>query len=162
RVLVLPDRTMISLPVLRKLKELISAGATVIGPKPTQASTLQDYPRCDGEVAKLGDELWGNRSSASGAFEHSFGKGRVISGKTAREVLLADGIVPDFEFNGPEGSSLDYIHRRTDEAEIYFVVNRSNRIEKVRCAFRVSGRAPELWDAVTGEQRFASSCTMET
>src|ERR1035437_2940151 len=36
RVLVLPDRSGISLPVLRKLKELVKAGATVIGPKPDQ------------------------------------------------------------------------------------------------------------------------------
>ncbi len=58
RVLVLPDRPTISLPVLRKLRELVLAGATIIGPKPTQASTLRDYPQCDAEVAQLAGELW--------------------------------------------------------------------------------------------------------
>ncbi len=97
RVLVLPDRPGISLPVLRKLKELVKAGATVIGPKPTQTYSLTDYPQCDAEVARLADELWGEASSAS-PLQRRFGKGRVIYGKTAREVLGADGVKPDFDY----------------------------------------------------------------
>jgi hypothetical protein len=62
RLLVLPNRAIISLPVLRRLKQLVANGATIIGPKPTQASGLEDFPRCDAEVAKLADELWGKRS----------------------------------------------------------------------------------------------------
>jgi hypothetical protein len=85
RVLVLPDRTGISLPVLRKLKELVKAGATVIGPKPIQTYSLTVYPHCDTEVARLAKELWGKASSAS-PVQRSFGKGRVIHGITARSV----------------------------------------------------------------------------
>jgi len=158
-VLVLPDRTMISLPVLRKLKELVEAGATVIGPKPVEAGSLKDFPQCDIEVVKLAEALWGP-VQAAGSSEHSVGKGRVISGKTAREVLLADGVKPDFEFTGGQpGTSIDYLHRRDGETDIYFVASRSNRWENVRCAFRITGKAPELWDAVSGQRRFASAYT---
>ena len=147
RVLVLPNRTIISLPVLRKLKELVAAGATVIGPKPTEASGLKDFPQSDAEVKRLADELW----------DH----GRVITNRTAREVLLANGVKPDFEFpstiNAQSATSFDYIHRTADGAEIYFVANRSNRAETVRCTFRVAGKAPELWNAVTGERKFADA-----
>ncbi len=85
-------------------------------------------------------------ADAFGARAVGSNSGRVISGKTAREVLLADGVKPDFEFRGGEpGTSLDYIHRRDGETDIYFVANRSNRWETVRCTFRVTGKAPELW-----------------
>jgi hypothetical protein len=161
RVLVLPDRTSISLPVLRKLKELVKAGATVIGPKPIQTYSLTDYPQCDVEVARLADELWGQAPSAS-PLQRSFGRGRVIYGKTAREVLAADGLKQDFVYSlRPQPSAhdvqpstvLDYIHRAAGDADIYFVANRTARWEEAACMFRVTGRAPELWDPVSGVTR---------
>jgi hypothetical protein len=88
------------------------------------------------------------------------GEGRVIWGKTAREVLLAEGIPPDFQFtNGLPDADIDYIHRTADGAEIYFVANRAQRSENLQCTFRVTGKAPEIWDAVSGEHHFAAAYT---
>ncbi len=158
RVLVLPDRTKISLPVLRKLRELVAAGATVIGPRPSQATSRLNYPACDVEVASIADELWGKTNTAGASIgSHPFGQGRVIQGKTARNVLLADGVQPDFQFNGEPDRPLDYIHRRDGDADIYFVANRTNLATFASCAFRVAGQAPELWNPVTGEHRFAAA-----
>ena len=53
--------------------------------------------------------------------------------------------------------SLDYIHRTDGGTEIYFVASRSNSAVNVTVAFRVAGRVPELWNAVTGERRFAAA-----
>jgi len=155
RVLVLPDRAGISLAVLRKLEALVAAGATVIGPKPEHATGLTDYPHCDEEVKRFAGALWGEDDGAS-VTEHRFGKGRVIRGATAREVLQADGEPPDFEHSGDADTLLDYIHRRDGETEIYFVANRSNRLEEVACTFRVAGKQPELWDPLTGATRPAA------
>ena len=160
RVLVLPDRSGISLPVLRKLKDLVKAGATVIGPKPAQTQSLTDFPQCDADVARLASELWGDAAIASPLQRH-FGDGRVIYGKTAREVLLADGVQPDFDYRAGEKSGtpstiLDYIHRSAGDAEIYFVANRLDRWEEADCTFRVMGKAPELWDPVSGVMRVAA------
>ncbi len=142
RVLVLPNRTSISLPVLRKLRELLAAGATIIGPAPIAASGWHDHAARDAEVKKLAAELWK--------------PGGVEANRTARETLRAKGVPPDFEFSGAKpDANLDAIHRRVDGAEIYFVANRLNRPEQVRATFRVTGKAPELWNAVTGERRFA-------
>lgn len=138
RVLVLRDNAAISLPVLRKVQELVAAGATVLGPKPSKATGLAGFPNCDTEVRGIADALWGSEGRSN--------SGRVITEKTAREVLLGDGVKPDFEFRGADSlTTLDYVHRRVDDAEIYFVANRSNRWEDVHCTFRVSGKAPELW-----------------
>ncbi|MBI5693985.1 MAG: glycoside hydrolase [Verrucomicrobia bacterium] len=144
RVLVLPNRPIVSLPVLRKIRDLVAAGATVIGPRPTEASGLHDRVARDAEVQRLAAELWET--------------GKVIAGRPVREVLQAAGVPPDCEFSGaPADANLDYVHRRTEEADIYFVANRHNRAGRVTATFRVSGRVPELWNAVTGERRPASA-----
>ncbi|MCX7872428.1 MAG: glycosyl hydrolase, partial [Verrucomicrobiae bacterium] len=51
----------------------------------------------------------------------------------------------------------DYIHRRDGYTDIYFVINRTNQFKSVNCSFRVVNRAPELWNPVTGERRFADA-----
>jgi hypothetical protein len=141
RLLVLPDRPNISLPVLRKLKDFVAAGATIIGSKPQYPTGLTDFPKCDEEVTRLAAELW----------DRADPKGRVISSKTARDVLAADAIRPDFEFTGRQPNTvLDYIHRRDGETEIYFVANRTNRSAHADCTFRVAGKQPELWDPMAG------------
>ncbi len=156
RVLVLPNRTALSLPVLRKIKELVAGGATVIGPKPTEATSLQDFPANDAEVQKLAEELWG-KAFAAGTPPGSPLPGRVIANRTAREVLLADKVPPDFEFKSANPNAvLDYIHRRDGEVDIYFVCNRSNTWEEATCTFRVAGKGPELWDPVTGRRDIAA------
>jgi hypothetical protein len=85
--------------------------------------------------------------------------GRVIASKSAREVLHADGVPPDCEFfsalNSQPSTSFDYIHRTAGDAEIYFVANRTNLAATATIAFRVRGKTPELWNAVTGERKFA-------
>ena len=149
RVLVLPDRPRISLPVLRKVKRLVSDGATVLGPKPVEATSLSGYPGCDQEVASLADELWGD---GTGQGQKATGKGRVIWGRTGREVLLGEGLPPDFECLEP-AVALDYVHRRDGDTDIYFVASPSDRGQNVACAFRVTGRAPEIWLPDTGEVR---------
>jgi hypothetical protein len=150
RVLVLPDRPGLSLPVLRKIRALAQAGGTIIGPRPTHPLSLQDHPRSDTELTVLVGELWGAKSTGI----RSVGQGRIITGQTARQVLMADGIGPDFSFVGRQANTvLNYIHRRQDGTEIYFVVNSSNRADAAECTFRVTGKQPELWDPLTGEIR---------
>ena len=52
---------------------------------------------------------------------------------------------------------IQYLHRRTSEADIYFVSNQMGRVREFVATFRVSGRVPELWDAETGERHDAPS-----
>jgi hypothetical protein len=69
--------------------------------------------------------------------------------------LLADGVKPDFEAPGADADAeINYLHRRSGETEIYFIANRAKKSASIRATFRVSGKAPELWDAVSGARRF--------
>lgn len=163
RVLVLRDLGVIPLPVLRKLKEFVAAGIPVVGARPTSPGTLENFPACDAEFAALVRELWGEEKPALRNPKSETTPGRVITGRTAREVLLAAGVPPDFEWSTPAGQpagvDVDFIHRRDGDADIYFVANRSTNAVTVDCTFRVAGKAPELWDAVSGERRFAAAYT---
>jgi tetratricopeptide (TPR) repeat protein len=159
RALALPSsRASLSLPlpVLEKIRQLVTDGATVIGPRPAGTGSLTGYPGCDADAERIALELWGEAPKLVTREDRKVGRGHVVQGMTAREVLIADGVSPDFLFLGGQAdTALDYLHRRAGETEIYFVANRNKRPETVECVFRVTGKVAELWDPVTGQRRVA-------
>ena len=143
RYLVLPHNPSwtVSPAVLQKIKALAQGGVTVVGPRPARATGLTNFPQCDEAVKKLADALWNV-------------PGRVISGKTLDEIVRKDGLAPDVEFrNVRPKARLDWIHRRRGDIEIYFLSNQAAAPATAEVVFRVSGKQPELWDAVTGQIR---------
>lgn len=151
RVLVLPPSDRMTPEVLRKVRDLIRAGATVVGPRPTRSPSLTRRPDCDAEVRALADEIWAD-CDGERVKEHKLGQGVVIWGRPLEEVLAAQGLKPDFEFASADGRArLVEIHRTVGEAEVYFVSNQNRRSEVVDCTFRVSGKVPELWHPDTGK-----------
>ncbi len=139
RVLVLPDSESMTPRLLRKIKELVDAGATVIGgaKPPGKSPSLADKGAGDAEVKQLATEVWP----------------RLVTGKTAAEVLAGRGIKPDFEST----IKLRYIHRTIGDAEVYFVANpNSYGVESV-ATFRINGKQPEFWWPTTGRTARATS-----
>jgi hypothetical protein len=65
------------------------------------------------------------------------------------------------EVSGQPGTSIDFIHWATAEADFYVLANRSDRAEKATVTFRQSGRHPELWNPVDGTQRDLSKFTVK-
>lgn len=151
-----PSNAM-SLPEITKLKALILAGATVIGAPPAAAAELKDYQQSDNQVRKIAREIWGDLDGITRT-SRRLGKGRIIWGQTPREVLQAANVIPDFSFSA-DTDDFDYIHRKAGDADIYFVINRTNQPQHRDFTFRVSGKQPELWDAVNGQIRTATSFT---
>jgi len=151
-LLVLPDREDMDLEVLRKIEKLVKDGATVVGRKPTKANGLTDYPRRDEKVRTLADKLWGPCDGQT-IKEHRYGKGTIVWGRSLRDILQRRDIGPDFGFSTANGeeADLDFIHRKTPEADIYFVSNKKMQWQDVECVFRVSDKIPELWDPASGE-----------
>ena len=153
RVLVLPKLTTMRPEVLAKIRGLVKAGATVLGEPPSQSPSMQNFPKCDAQVQKLASEIWGaDQLPASG--ERQLGKGRIICGKNLSEVFAEMRTPADIEYrDAASDANFLYTHRNLPEGEIYFVSNQKDRDEQVNCAFRVAGKQPELWNAVTGEHR---------
>ncbi len=141
-----------SVDVARTILRLIMAGATVVGAPPTQSAGLTGHPTCDAELRAVADSIWGDLDGVART-ERRLGKGRIIWGKTPREILLADGVLPDVTYTGQadDPEQCDFIHRTAGNAEIYFVINRTDHIITKDFTFRVAGKRPELWDPVTGE-----------
>lgn len=150
RLLVLPDENRMPAAVASKLAELVEAGATIIGSRPQSDPGLLNHPACDDEVRRVASELWGSKDSSG---IRTVGKGRVIEGRSPREVLLNDGVQPDFEFHAGADDHLDFIHRADMSGDWYFVCNRNNEPAEATLTFRQEGRQPELWSPVTGDQR---------
>lgn len=80
RLLALPEVQTMTPQLLRKVKELARAGATVFGSPPRKSPSLSGYPQCDAEIKELADGLWGGRSSsvAQRLDERRVGKGRLL------------------------------------------------------------------------------------
>lgn len=54
-----------------------------------------------------------------------------------------------------------WTHRRTPEAEIYFISNQLDSTRIINLSLRVSGKVPELWDPLTGDTRDAKEWKIE-
>lgn len=107
--------------VLRKIGELKAAGASVVFGV-RRPRQAAGVASAAGEVGASAEALWAGSPTLAAA-------------------LKAKGLAPDFE--GP----FEYTHRRDGGTDIYFVAGTG----KAECVFRVGGKQPELWDAVTGK-----------
>lgn len=155
RLLVLPEHREMSLPVLRKIRELIEAGATVLGKRPVRATGLSGYPKSDESVKTLADEMWGPGDTEAG--DRRLGQGRLVWGKDPGSLLGDLNVLPDFEICGaPQEMVFNFTHRTMGGTDIYFIANPETTSAEVQCVFRISGRLPEIWDPVTGRSWCAS------
>ncbi len=132
-----------TVPALRRLVELVEGGATVIGTAPTSSPSLGDDAR---DFAALVKKLWPGTDIAR------VGKGRVVALGDVDAGLRAIGVAPDFHFTGAgEDASIPFVHRELEDGHSYFLVNQKDRTETIKARFRVTGKAPRLWRAETGE-----------
>ena len=150
RVLVLPPTTKMTPEVLHKLHELVATGATIVGPRPKDSPSLEHYPNADAEVRAMADDLWGDMDGVTD-IQHGFGKGMTYWGLSLDEVLARLQARPDFVSSGSLESPPAWIHRRTNEADIYFVVNQADQPEQIDARFRSAGKDVEVWRPMTGQ-----------
>lgn len=159
RVLVLPDHRVLSLEALKKVDKLVRTGATVLGPKPLRAVSLEGGAEGREEFRKLADGLWGPDDLADNAKgTREVGVGRVAWGMPARDLLHADGIASDVTFQDKQiASAIDWIHYRIDDGDVYFLSEPNGKAVSADAIFRCHGRIPEFWDAVDGSIREAAT-----
>ena len=151
RILVLPQSDRMRPELLRKIRDLVLGGATILGPRPVKSPSLQGgYEKADAEVQVLADEIWGDLDGVQ-RNKHYYGKGLVVWGFPPEQVAGAVNLPKDAEFAGPLDSNVVWIHRRAGDADIYFVANRTDRAEDVAARFRVGGKEAELWHPDSGQ-----------
>ena len=156
-LLVLPATEKMTPLTLRKIIELVEAGASVAFTHlPTQSPSLENYPACDREIQVLARKLTEARASKIG---HSrLGKGNVYFGSDQNTVvssaLKAQKVPPALLFkNAAGGSDLKWIQRNTKDAVYYFMANLKEREEVFTASFRRNEGPPKLWLPQSGEMR---------
>ena len=132
--------------MVRKIGELVAAGARVVAPsRPYRAPGLAAGPDADARLRAAVKEVW-----AKGVMECS-----------AAEALERLGVKPDFS-TATRGVS--WIHRTgtagsaatpdgtkpVPPADWYFVALGNDTNATFEASFRQTGRTPEIWDAETG------------
>jgi len=145
KILVLPAVETMTPQLLHKIKDLADAGATIAGLPPQKSPSLQNYPDCDAEVARLIKEIWNGKIIT---FDKQRLDGLYPDYEFAAEILDNKGFTEDFQ---TPSDALRYTHRTSGDDEIYFVSNRKNEFVKTKVTFRVAGKKPELWNPQTGE-----------
>ena len=150
RVLALdPNSKYMSLPVLRKIRDMVNEGAIVAGTKPLNTPSLSDDQN---EFRSITDQLWANEHDVN-----IVGRGKVYAGQSLEEVIKSLEIIPDFEYTKPlENTNLLFVHRKLADVDFYWINNRNNRVEQVDASFRVEGKSAEIWHPETGKIEEAS------
>lgn len=155
RVLVLPQTDRMRPELLQKIRELVSRGATVVGPKPVSSPSLMGFVDADRRVQTLAAEVWGDLDGVSRTI-HYYGKGRIVWGLPLDDVLSSLEIAKDVEFSKGLDADLAWIHRRTPDVDIYYIANLTDASQDVQARFRVGGKEAELWYPDTGRVEPAS------
>ncbi len=145
RVLVLPPSETMTPRLLEKLAAFVKQGLVLVGNPPLRSPSLADYPGCDVAVRASAESLWGLAPAAT--LDRPVRKGRVFRGHTLEQVFGKLAVPPDFACASQD---VRWIHRTGKEADIFFVSNQSEKPLAIAPEFRVTGKQPEVWDAVTG------------
>jgi len=159
RVLQLPPSPWMSVAVLKKVEELLQAGAVISGAKP--ASVPGNIAKAESDqFAALTKRIWGAANGRK-IKSNQCGQGVIYWGEPLSKILSKHGIAPDFSFSvvGNQklgktmyhGVGIDFIHRQLATEEIYFLSNQHAADKTIKARFRVSGKLPELWFPDSGE-----------
>ncbi len=149
RLLLLQQPESMSLSLLRKIRELVLQGLTLVGQRPLRSPGLRDAGN-ELEFNRILDQLWGLKGAAPPS-GNVVGKGIVYAGKSLPDVLKAIDLPPDVQISSRSGDApVTYLHRSVNGEEVYFLANQRRTVEDIVYTFRVTGKRPEVWDPDTG------------
>ncbi len=136
-MMVLPRSGEISYDALCKIASIVKGGGMVYGNRPTGSPCMKDIGK-DKEYRQLVDDLWNHPNAW---------KGKVFSSMTLTEALHKAGVAPDIQ-----GSRLLFAHRETDDCDIYFLNNHTDRRVNGTFVFKTQRKNAQLWDPMTGQR----------
>lgn len=144
RVIILPGVERIPLETMRKLEQLARGGVTVIATRrlPDTVPGLQATPAEQAELHDIVKRMFSGLSGRAYLVEDE---------KDLFGQKLVSALPPDLSLN-PAVPEIGFVHRRTSDADIYFIANTSNMQQKVKATFRIDhAGAAELWNPLSGQ-----------
>jgi alpha-L-rhamnosidase len=134
-----PNNTLISLPVAKKILQLVKDGAKII-------ICIDDFN---------GIGLKDNDDSVKLVLKQLLSKekikGRMLYTPYQAASFEKLGVQKDVEILN-NNHSVAWTHRKVGEDDIYFISNQNNTEQRITCNFRIAGKMPEVWNAVNGEK----------
>lgn len=146
RLLVLPDTPVMSVRLLSRIQKLVTEGAAILGAPPQRTPGLANREHADSDLQKIAAQIWKSGADCQPVDSKSAATGRVFHDMTPARALAALGIAPDFTSD----AGIKYIHRRTADADIYFLAHTGGDRIMTNCTFRVTGKQPFFWNPETG------------
>lgn len=161
KVLILPQWPTMTNALADKIMSLARDGATIIGNPPQRTPGLHQREQNDRRLRETVQGLWGDTNVPAAATQRTIDRGQLAWGgdlsrpddvylypsyEATRQLLDSLGHSPDFSTAAP----IRYIHRKSDDWDIYFLSNRTSETVRADCAFRVSGATSiEHWNPLT-------------
>jgi hypothetical protein len=163
-VVIVPDVQYMPPESLDCLLRFVQEGGFLIfaGRVPGAAPGLKDNDTRTARLISILKTLWGNKPSPTEVVE-TCGQGKVVLCGDRSTVLarLRTALLPDLEILQAGDSSdsarrqarenVGFLHRKTDEVDIYFLSNISSILQELRLQFSVGHRIPQRWNPEWGE-----------
>lgn len=149
KIVILPAVETIPLDTYRKFEEFVRGGGILLATRrlPAKApgflATLQNHQ----EIEALSRRL----------FEGPTPPAHFVASEMRQLVHTLQRLVkPDVEFLPGNTGEVGFVHRRTADADIYFIANTSNTEQHIKGSFRVADMKPEWWNPFDGSMSPAS------
>ena len=166
-VIILPAAKVLPIETARALRDFVRAGGTVIVLEelPSSSAGLNNSESNDKELKQIVDGTFNGKSNAVFLPEYKiitppFVPTQQVSFKPTaplneqqRKLLASIGKIapPDFSLAGrAQSDGLTFIHKRIDDLDVYFVTNLEPNHIATDVTFRVTGKTPQRWNAITG------------
>jgi hypothetical protein len=142
RIVILPGVERIPLATYRKLDEFVRGGGILIATRrtPQRAPGFKATEAETNEVMELSRRL----------FKDTGARAHFVADEVSQLAnTLTATMRPDVSFT-PAEADIGFVHRRTTDAEIYFLANTSNVRKSVKATFRQQGLHADWWDPFSG------------
>jgi hypothetical protein len=143
KAIILPVVEHIPFDTLQKLEGFARNGGTLIATRrtPDKAPGFLATPSDHEKLRKLSQTI----------FEGTAATGHFVVDETAElKRKLNERLRPDIQLS-PATPEVGFIHRRAENAEIYFIANTSNAARNLKATFRQPGLKPEWWNPFSGK-----------
>lgn len=146
RVVILPGIERMPLDSLKKLEAFLKAGGILIA--------TRRLPAIDPGFKTTAAEQNEFKAIIARLFQGSNSKARFVENEDYLGTTLKSLLPPD-AFVSPS-KDFGFVHRKMQDADVYFVANTSNRKSSKDITFRTSGSRVEVWDAMGGRTAAAN------
>jgi hypothetical protein len=143
RVLRIDHSERMSLKTLQRIGELAEAGATIVADKPVGPKGYFEQQHKTAEFNVLANRIWSQNS--------------ILPLSEWKPVFEKLNLEPDCIIQGNPQAT--FMHRKVDDADIYFIQNKDETAQTVTASFRVTDRIPELWFPDTGKIKIQGQFT---